>query len=80
VIAIRNAAEKIAPDWANVAVLAAVNDRLRNRRSGTIGSAAVRSRRMNPASSAARQQGDGEQDQARDVQPAPAQPVAGVRS
>ncbi len=50
---VRNAAEKIAPDCRNAAALAAVNVRLRNRRSGTMGSAATRSRRTNPASSAA---------------------------
>ena len=49
---VRNAAEKIAPECRNAAALAALNVRLRNRRSGTIGSAAVRSRSTNPASSA----------------------------
>ena len=36
---VRNAAEKIAPECRNAAALAALNVRLRSRRSGTIGSA-----------------------------------------
>ena len=48
----RNAAEKIAPLMQKAARLAAENARTRKSRSGSIGSAAVRSRSTNPASSA----------------------------